>query len=230
MILDRAPLERDLAKGIEQLAISVTTEQKTLLLDYLMLLVKWNKAYNLTSIRNPQQMVIRHLLDSLVLVPAFFDEEIIGKTGNSNFLDVGTGAGIPGLPLSIMFPEKQFTLLDSNGKKTRFLTQVKIELARQNVEVAKSRIESFAPKQKIDTIFCRAFSSLPDFVGGVEHLMTENTRLLAMKGVIPEEELKMLPSKINVEKIVPLDVPGLDEERHLIVLTSQCMTNDTQGE
>lgn len=229
MMPERAPLERDLAKGIEQLAITVSHDQKQRLLDYLLLLVKWNKAYNLTSIRDPQQMVVRHLLDSLVVVPWVINKQLKATEESGHFLDVGTGAGIPGIPLSIMLPEKSFTLLDSNGKKTRFLNQVKIELGCQNVTVAKSRIESFAPEQKLDTIFCRAFSSLPDFINGVGHLMTENTRLLALKGVVPDEEIASLPSFISIEKIVPLDVPDLDEERHLIILKGQEMAKVSQG-
>ena len=198
-----------LQQGVEQLPVVVSTEQQQQLMDYLRLLIKWNKAYNLTAVRDPNEMVIRHLLDSLTVLPWIKGNVI---------LDVGTGAGIPGFPLSIMYPEKQFQLLDSNGKKTRFLIQAKTDLKRDNIAIVKNRIEQFKPTKPIDAIVCRAFSSLIDFVDGIKHLVNPSTELLAMKGVLQEEELQQLPMYCEVKKIIKLDVPLLDEERHLVIL------------
>lgn len=198
-----------LAHGIKQLGINISSEQQQLLLGYLSLLAKWNKAYNLTAIRDVNQMVSRHLLDSLSIVPYIEGE---------HWLDVGSGGGMPGIPLAIMFPNKHFTLLDSNGKKTRFLTQVILELKLPNVVVVNDRVESFHVKQPLSSIVSRAFSSIEDFVTLTKHLADENTKWFAMKGVYPEEELQALPKNFKVEKNYQLMVPNCEGQRHLLVI------------
>lgn len=198
-----------LTHGIKQLNIKVSENQQHLLLGYLALLAKWNKAYNLTAIRDVNQMVSRHLLDSLSIVPY-----VVGN----NWLDVGSGGGMPGIPLAIMFPDAQFTLLDSNGKKTRFLTQVVLELKLTNVTVVNERVESFHVKQPFSGIVSRAFSSIEDFVTLTKHLADENTKWFAMKGVYPEEELQALPKNFKVEENYPLTVPNCEGQRHLLII------------
>ncbi len=180
------------------------------LLAYLALLIKWNKAYNLTAVRDPDEMVSRHLLDSLSIVP-------YAEAGD-NWLDVGSGGGMPGVPLAILFPQKRLTLLDSNGKKTRFLTQVKLELKLANLEVVHSRVEAFRPESPFDGIVSRAFSSLEDFANWTRHLGGQETRWLAMKGVHPNEELAALPADFRVEAEHALAVPGCQGQRHLLIL------------
>ncbi|MBX9912640.1 MAG: 16S rRNA (guanine(527)-N(7))-methyltransferase RsmG [Pseudomonadaceae bacterium] len=199
----------ELAQGANQLGVSLSAEQQTQLLAYLSLLIKWNKAYNLTAVRNPDEMVSRHLLDSLSLVP-FID----GDT----WLDVGSGGGMPGIPLAILFPEKNFTLLDSNGKKTRFLTQVKLELKLSNVQVINARVESLQPEQPFAGIVSRAFSSLADFSNWTRHLGDQHTQWLAMKGLHPNDELHALPSDFILHGEHALAVPGCQGQRHLLIL------------
>lgn len=188
------------------------------LLSYIELLLKWNKAYNLTAVRDPAQMVTRHLLDSLAIVPF---------VTAGPCLDVGTGAGLPGVPLAIMQPEREIHLLDSNGKKTRFLFQVKTELALDNMAVHQARVESFEPQQRFEAITSRAFATLSDMYLGCRHLLSTAGRCLAMKGVDPGEELAELygvletltPKERVAAKVHALNVPGLDEARHLVTLT-----------
>ncbi len=199
----------ELALGAAQLGVSLSPEQQTLLLGYLALLIKWNKAYNLTAVRNPDEMVSRHLLDSLSLVP-FIEAD--------NWLDVGSGGGMPGIPLAIMYPHKQFTLLDSNGKKTRFLTQVKLELKLGNVQVINARVESLQPEQPFSGIVSRAFSSLVDFANWTRHLGNQNSQWLAMKGLHPSDELQQLPSDFTLQGEHALAVPGCQGQRHLLIL------------
>lgn len=198
-----------LAHGIKQLSIKVSEKQQQLLLSYLALLAKWNKAYNLTAIRDINQMVSRHLLDSLSIVPYINGER---------WLDVGSGGGMPGIPLAIMFPDIQFVLLDSNGKKTRFLTQVVLELKLANVKVVNQRVESFHVEQSFSGIVSRAFSAIEDFVSLTKHLSDANTKWFAMKGLYPDDELQALPENFKVEANYSLTVPNCDGERHLLII------------
>lgn len=201
----------ELAQGALALGISLTAQQHEQLLAYLALLIKWNKAYNLTAVRNPDEMVSRHLLDSLSVV------SFVAQYGD-DWLDVGSGGGMPGIPLAIMFPERRFTLLDSNGKKTRFLTQVKLELKLNNLEVIHSRVEEFQPEQPFSGISSRAFSSLEDFTHWTRHLGDANTHWLAMKGVHPDDELQALPADFRLQSCEVLKVPGCQGQRHLLIL------------
>jgi 16S rRNA (guanine527-N7)-methyltransferase len=196
-----------LRDGCNALGLALDARQQRLLLEYLNLLTKWNQAYNLTAIRDEQQMVIRHLLDSLAIAPYVTGRRII---------DVGTGAGLPGVPLAIVLPEQEFHLLDSNGKKTRFLFQVKTALRLDNIAIHQQRVESFPTAQLYDTVLSRAFASLQDMVHGCRPLLAPGGRFLAMKGAYPEQELDLLRADypdIVVHRIV---VPHLDEQRHLV--------------
>ena len=201
----------ELRQGALQLGIDLSETQQQQLLAYLALLNKWNKAYNLTAVRDPAEMVSRHLLDSLSVLPQ-------AEQGGASWLDVGSGGGMPGIPLAIMFPQRNFTLLDSNGKKTRFLTQVKLELSLANVEIVHSRVEAFRPAEPFTDITSRAFSSLDDFATWTRHLSDLDTRWLAMKGVQPDDELQALPAEFKLESCVVLKVPGCQGQRHLLIL------------
>ncbi|KFJ91834.1 16S rRNA (guanine(527)-N(7))-methyltransferase RsmG [Pseudomonas sp. MDMC216] len=201
----------ELLQGARELGIELSVLQQEQLLAYLGLLIKWNKAYNLTAVRDPDEMVSRHLLDSLSVVP------FVAELGD-NWLDVGSGGGMPGVPLAIMFPERRFTLLDSNGKKTRFLVQVKLELKLANLEVVHNRVEAYRPEQPFDGISSRAFSSLEDFSNWTRHLGSVDTQWLAMKGVHPDDELQALPTDFRLSATHVLRVPGCQGQRHLLIL------------
>lgn len=182
-----------------------------MLLGYLALLIKWNKAYNLTAVRDPNEMVSRHLLDSLSVMPFIHSER-------DNWLDVGSGGGMPGIPLAILHPHKRVTVLDANGKKTRFLTQVKMELKLDNLTVIHSRVEAFQPAQPFSGIISRAFSSMENFTNWTRHLGDTGTQWLAMKGLHPADELVALPADFTVESEQALTVPGCQGQRHLLIL------------
>ncbi|MBD8121800.1 16S rRNA (guanine(527)-N(7))-methyltransferase RsmG [Pseudomonas lutea] len=199
----------ELTLGARELGVDLSESQHSQLLAYLALLIKWNKAYNLTAVRNPDEMVSRHLLDSLSVV-RFVEGE--------RQLDVGSGGGMPGIPLAILFPDMKITVLDSNGKKTRFLTQVKLELALSNLEVIHSRAEAFQPMLPFNGIISRAFSSLEDFTQWTRHMGDSDTRWLAMKGLHPAEELVALPADFTLESAQALAVPGCQGQRHLLIL------------
>ena len=175
---------------------------------YLELLVKWNKAYNLTAIRSQEQMLTHHILDSLSVAPYIMGPRI---------LDVGTGPGFPGLPLAMMMPEQHFILLDSNSKKTRFVNQVVMELGLDNVEVVTSRAENYEPDQGVNTVVSRAFTSLEEFVQKTSSCCVKKGLLIAMKGRYPTDEIASLDPGIKTET-VKIDVPELNAERHLVLI------------
>jgi len=179
------------------------------LLVFVRLLAKWNAAYNLTAVRDPEEMVTRHLLDSLVLLPYLH---------GSRVLDIGTGPGLPGIPLAVARPDCAFTLLDANAKKTRFVTQAVGELGLKNVDVLQARVENYRPEQKFDTLVARAFSSIAELLKSAQHLCAPGGRFLAMKGVYPEEELAAIPAEFAVSEVLALKVPGLDAARHLAIV------------
>jgi len=212
MSLVTARHAEELARGIQTLGLDIDAATQQRLLDYLALLAKWNKAYNLTAVRDVDEMVSRHLLDSLSIVPSF------EAAGGERWLDVGSGGGMPGIPLAILFPGKSLTLLDSNGKKTRFLTQVKLELKLDNLQVIHSRVEAFQPEMPFNGIVSRAFSSLEDFTNWTRHLGDARTNWLAMKGIHPSDELAALPEDFRVEAERALAVPGCQGQRHLLIL------------
>lgn len=179
--------------------------QIDLLIDYLGLLVKWNKTYNLTAIKDPAKMISHHLLDSLAVYPWLKGE---------SFADIGTGAGLPGIPLAIVMPEKSFQLVDSNGKKTRFLFEVKHRLSLANVTVVQARCEDV--KGSFDGIISRAFADIATMLQVSEHLLSKGGSFFAMKGRYPEDELQHLPVQYQLNRVLDLSVPQMDEARHLV--------------
>lgn len=202
--------EQQLRTGADELGIAVTDAEHTALIGYLSLLQKWNKAYNLTAIRDEPGMVALHLLDSLAVHPAV-------KSAN-NIIDVGTGPGLPGMVLAIMNPEKRFTLLDSNGKKTRFMFQAKTSLGLDNVTIINDRVEAYHPPQPFDMVISRAFASLADMTSWCQHLRADKGCFLAMKGQYPQQEIDDLKGRFEVSQVTELRVPGVDGERHLLRL------------
>lgn len=215
MAFDPDLIRDDLASNLQELvaikALSGDAMQKLIdgLTLYLGELAKWNKAYNLTAVRDPQEMVVRHILDSLSAAPLLRGTRI---------LDVGTGAGLPGIPLALCYPDRQFTLLDSNGKKMRFVQHVAGELGLTNILPVQVRVESYEIEERFDTIISRAFAVLADFVSNSGHLLKSDGCLLAMKGKLPQAELQALPHDWQATNIESVNVPGLAAERHIIVL------------
>nr|WP_264165438.1 16S rRNA (guanine(527)-N(7))-methyltransferase RsmG [Salmonella enterica] len=196
---------------LDEAGISLTDHQKTQLVAYVDMLHKWNKAYNLTSVRDPAEMVVRHILDSIVVAPYLQGQR---------FIDVGTGPGLPGIPLAIVLPDAHFTLLDSLGKRVRFLRQVQHELKLENITPVQSRVEAYPSEPPFDGVISRAFASLNDMVSWCHHLPGEKGRFYALKGQLPEDEIASLPDDFSVESVEKLRVPQLEGERHLVIIKS----------
>ena len=198
-----------LSRLLAEAGISLSDQQQQQLVAYVEMLHKWNKAYNLTSVRDPNEMLVRHILDSIVVAP---------HLQGTRFIDVGTGPGLPGIPLSIVRPESHFTLLDSLGKRVRFLRQVQHELKLTNIEPVQSRVDDFPAEPPFDGVISRAFASLNDMVSWCHHLPGDAGRFYALKGQLPEDEIALLPAGLAVESIVELKVPHLEGERHLVIV------------
>lgn len=202
-------MKQRLATLIQQAGMDIPADQQAKLIGYVEMLHKWNKAYNLTSVRDPNEMLIKHIMDSLVV-----SRHLQGR----RFIDVGTGPGLPGIPLAIINPDKEFTLLDSLGKRIRFIRQVLHELAITNVTPVQSRVEEFQPENGFDAVLSRAFASMKDMVSWCHHLPAENGVFLALKGQVDQSEIDELPAGCSVNAIEALRVPSLEGQRHLVIL------------
>ncbi|EEP7735830.1 16S rRNA (guanine(527)-N(7))-methyltransferase RsmG, partial [Salmonella enterica] len=190
-----------LSRLLDEAGISLTDHQKNHLVAYVGMLDKWNKAYNLTSVRDPAEMIVRHILDSIVVAPYLQGQR---------FIDVGTGPGLPGIPLAIVLPDAHFTLLDSLGKRVRFLRQVQHELKLENITPVQSRVEAYPSEPPFDGVISRAFASLSDMVSWCRHLPGDKGRFYALKGQLPEDEIASLPNNFSVESVEKLRVPQLE--------------------
>lgn len=209
-------------QGIQGLGVDCSAEQIQLFLHYLEMLQRWNKAFNLTAIRDPIQMINLHFLDS-VAVHQYIQ-------GAQKVIDVGTGPGLPGIPLAILNPEINFTLLDSNGKKTRFLFQALSELGLSNAVEVNLRVEQYQPESQFDIVLSRAFSAIPDMLAQCDHLLSENGFFLAMKGKKPDTELSQIDKAYKVVNLSRLNVPQIDGERHLIkIINTAVATQPNKG-
>jgi len=202
-------LDAGLAAGAEELGLELRASQRKQLLTYIHLLAKWNEVYNLTAIRDEHEMLSHHLLDALSIVP---------HVSGGRLLDVGSGAGLPGIPVAIARSEWHVTLLDSNQKKAAFLQQVVIELELQNAVVHSTRVETWHPDKRFDVVASRAFSDLAEFVEGTQHLLAAGGVFAAMKGAYPQAEIERLPDGFRVRSVKRLAVPGLAGERHLVLV------------
>ncbi|MBL4762936.1 MAG: 16S rRNA (guanine(527)-N(7))-methyltransferase RsmG [Gammaproteobacteria bacterium] len=208
-----ASIKSQISAGLQQLAINHEAAAVELLDAYLALLYKWNKRYNLTAIKTPEEAVTQHILDSASIIP-YLAKPL--AAGPSRLLDVGTGAGLPGLVLAVLCPDNEYMLLDSNGKKIRFLRQVIIELGLTGVQVLQQRVEDVKSEDLFDTITVRAFSRLAELVKLCGPLLTADGRILAMKGAVSDVELDGLPAGFEVVSVDALEIPGLNAQRHLV--------------
>lgn len=200
-------LRERLEKGLQTLGVALAGQQQITVTHFISLLIKWNNVYNLTSVRDPLKILDRHIIDSLSVLPY-----LKGK----RFIDIGAGAGLPGIPLAIAQPEYEFVLLDSNRKKTRFMQQVKTELSLANINVVHSRAENYQPDQLFDAVISRAFASLKKMAQWSSHLVHENGVLYAMKGSYPELEISELANSFEIKAVHKIEYPGLDADRYLL--------------
>lgn len=200
-------IREELQRGISSLSLNCNEEMLSSLLAYIDLLKKWNLAYNLLGGNESDSLVSRHILDSLSMNP-YLEGNLIA--------DIGAGAGLPGIPLAILNPDKNFVLIDSNGKKTRFMFQAKIQLGLDNISIENCRIEHYQSIQQIDMVMCRAFSTLADALTMLQPIFSDECKLLAMKGLYPEDEIARLPDGFELSKSIKLDVPGSESQRYLI--------------
>jgi 16S rRNA (guanine527-N7)-methyltransferase len=215
MSADQPELRRRLARALKRVGMPLAPPVQEAMLAYIELLARWNRVYNLTAVRDPGQMVARHLADSLSVAPYLQGPRV---------LDVGSGAGLPGIPLALACPRWRFWLLDSNAKKTRFMTQAAGELALNNVSVVHARVEAYRPGFAFDTIVCRAFARLAEIAAATRHLYRAGSRLVAMKGEYPADELRELPDDFAPSAVEALSVPGLDAARHVVCITPRMPT------
>ena len=207
----KTELTKELSHLVNGLSFDVSAEQIDKLVGYVLLMDKWNKTYNLSSVRDPHEMLIKHILDSIVVTPYL---------QGSNIADVGTGPGLPGIPLAIMCVNKNFTLIDSLGKRIRFIKQAIHELNISNVVPIQARVETLEAKQ-FNIIVSRAFASLSDMLFWCEHLVADDGRFYALKGQLRKEELDQVPAQFKIESSLPLSVPSLEGERHLVKIIKQ---------
>lgn len=209
MSIDQHALQRILSDGLSAMDLTLSNEQQQQLVDYVARIHKWNKAFNLTSVRDPEQMMVKHILDSLAVAP---------HIDGNNLIDVGTGPGLPGIPLAIVYPDKHFTLLDSLGKRVRFMKQCAFEMKLTNITPIQSRVEEHIPQQYYDAVLSRAFASLKDMLHWCQHLVDSEGKFLALKGQYPADEIAELGENFAVTRSVKLTVPGLEGERHLLTV------------
>ena len=203
-------VEKVLRGGLERLALPLPDGAASALLAYVELLARWNRTYNLTAVRNPVEMVTRHVLDSLAVTPWLQADRL---------MDAGAGAGLPGIPLAIANPSLEVTPVDSAGKKIRFMNHVKRQLELANVHPLHARVEQLEPAEPFEAVISRAFTSLESFATSVRHVVGRNGRLLAMKGHFPEDEIDGLPNWVRVDAVEKIVVPGLHENRHLVIMS-----------
>jgi 16S rRNA (guanine527-N7)-methyltransferase len=201
-----------LAEGVEALGLALPPEAQPRLIEYLALLQKWNRTYNLTAVREASKMVNQHLLDCLSVVP---------QVKAATLLDVGSGAGLPGIPLAVAAPKMQVTLLESNHKKAAFLQQAKLELKLDNIAVTCERVETWQPGRKFEMVISRAFSDLAEFIKLAGRHVAPGGVLAAMKGIYPHEEIAQLPAGWRLREAAQLTVPGLRAQRHLLLVESE---------
>jgi 16S rRNA (guanine527-N7)-methyltransferase len=205
-------LAAQLESYLAETGLTASAQQQKQLIDFVGMLHKWNKAYNLTSVRDPEAMLIRHVMDSLVV-----SEYLVGQ----RFIDVGTGPGLPGIPLAILNPDKQFVLLDSLGKRIRFQKQVQFELGIKNIVSVESRVEAYYPGEGFDGVLSRAFASIQDMLSWCQHLPAPDGVFYALKGQLNDEEMAKIPEGFLLTQVIELKIPRLDEQRHLLKLIKQ---------